>query len=80
MHALVQLVGRAFGEQAGAGDIDVVGTQRRQPVEIRLRIRRADVVATEEFWAIQFGDDDALPDVGPTQVRSVGPQVPLVEG
>lgn len=64
LHFFVQHVRWFFGEQARAGDVDIVGAQRRQAVEILLRIGRADIAAAEELWAVQVRHDDALPDVG----------------
>ena len=76
----IQLVGRPLGEQAGVGEIDIIGPEIGQPVEILLGIGRADIAAAEEFVAVITGYDDPLPGVGPAQLGAVGPQRPFIEG
>ncbi len=68
---------RLLSEKTGVGDVHIVGTHCRQPVEIILGVRRAHGSITHELGAIQFRIGPSLVDIRAAQLCAPAPQIPL---
>ena len=61
------------------GNVDVVSTHRRQPVEIPLHVGRPYGTRPHEVVPVNIGIHPPLVDIGAAQMGALRPERPLVD-